>query len=171
MKKTFLLAVIVCLALFTSCEKQGVPHTGDLTGNIYGIWQLTQKSEAIQTSEGVDKKDYDYTKVHFYLALAEFPIPHAIAKKGSFTDLDLDDVDVDGSTFSFNADQRKISFKKVLWLSDELLTYNMVLTGTFNVLELTDTKLVISQEETFVKRTVTYTFEKALPKGSNVGAD
>ena len=57
MKKTFLLAVIACIALFTSCEKQGVPHTGDLTGNIYGIWQLTSKSEAIQTSEGVDKKD------------------------------------------------------------------------------------------------------------------
>ena len=109
MKKPFLLAVIVCLALFTSCEKQGVPHTGDLTGNIYGIWQLTQKSEAIQTSEGVDKKDYDYTKVHFYLALAEFPIPHAIAKKGSFTDLDLDDVDVDGSTFTFNAEDNTFS--------------------------------------------------------------
>ncbi|MBO4764250.1 MAG: hypothetical protein J5508_00890 [Bacteroidales bacterium] len=160
MKKTFLLAVIVCLALFTSCEKQGVPHTGDLTGNIYGIWQLTQKSEAIQTSEGVDKKDYDYTKVHFYLALAEFPIPHAIAKKGSFTDLDLDDVDVDGSTFTFNAEQKKISFKKILWLTDELLTYSMLLSGTFDVLELTDNTFVIQQEEPLIKRTVTYTYTK-----------
>ena len=160
MKKTFLLAVIVCLALFTSCEKQGVPHTGDLTGNIYGIWQLTQKSEAIQTSEGVDKKDYDYTKVHFYLALAEFPIPHAIAKKGSFTDLDLDDVDVDGSTFTFNAEQKKISFKKILWLTDELLTYSMLLSGTFDVLELTDNTFVIQQAEPLIKRTVTYTYTK-----------
>ncbi|MCR5827447.1 MAG: hypothetical protein K6G53_03430 [Bacteroidales bacterium] len=160
MKKPFLLAVIVCLALFTSCEKQGVPHTGDLTGNIYGIWQLTQKSEAIQTSEGVDKKDYDYTKVHFYLALAEFPIPHAIAKKGSFTDLDLDDVDVDGSTFTFNAEQKKISFKKILWLTDELLTYSMLLSGTFDVLELTDNTFVIQQEEPLIKRTVTYTYTK-----------
>lgn len=160
MKKTFLLAVIVCLALFTSCEKQGVPHTGDLTGNIYGIWELTTKTEAIQTSEGIDTKEADYTKVHFYLALAEFPIPHAIAKKGSFTDLDLDDVDVDGSTFTFNADQKKISFKKVLWLSDELLTYNMLLTGTFDVLELTDKTLVIRQEETLLNRTVTYTYTK-----------
>ena len=160
MKKTFLLAVIACIALFTSCEKQGVPHTGDLTGNIYGIWQLTQKSEAIQTSEGVDKKDYDYTKVHFYLALAEFPIPHAIAKKGSFTDLDLDDVDVDGSTFTFNAEQKKISFKKILWLTDELLTYSMLLSGTFDVLELTDNTFVIQQEEPLIKRTVTYTYTK-----------
>lgn len=160
MKKPFLLAVIVCLALFTSCEKQGVPHTGDLTGNIYGIWQLTQKSEAIQTSEGVDKKDYDYTKVHFYLAVAEFPIPHAIAKKGSFTDLDLDDVDVDGSTFTFNAEQKKISFKKILWLTDELLTYSMLLSGTFDVLELTDNTFVIQQEEPLIKRTVTYTYTK-----------
>ena len=160
MKKPFLLAVIVCLALFTSCEKQGVPHTGDLTGNIYGIWQLTQKSEAIQTSEGVDKKDYDYTKVHFYLALAEFPIPHAIAKKGSFTDLDLDDVDVDGSTFTFNAEQKKISFKKILWLTDELLTYSMLLSGTFDLLELTDNTFVIQQEEPLIKRTVTYTYTK-----------
>lgn len=160
MKKTFLLAVIVCLALFTSCEKQGVPHTGDLTGNIYGIWELTTKSEAVQTSEGIDKKDYDYTKVHFYLALDEFPIPHAIAKKGSFTDLDLDDVDVDGSTFTFNADQSKISFKKVLWLSDEILTYNMLLSGTFDVLELTDKTLVLQQEEPLLKRTVTYSYKK-----------
>lgn len=160
MKKTFLLAVIACIALFTSCEKQGVPHTGDLTGNIYGIWELTSKPEAIQTSEGVDKKDYDYTKVHFYLALAEFPIPHAIAKKGSFTDLDLDDVDVDGSTFTFNAEQKKISFKKILWLTDELLTYSMLLSGTFDVLELTDNTFVIQQEEPLIKRTVTYTYTK-----------
>lgn len=171
MKKIFYLAAIACITLLTSCEGMDLPHTGDITGNIYNIWRLNKKTEAVQTDDGIKTNDYDYTKVHFYLVLSEFPVPHAIAKKGSLSDLDLDDVDVDGSTFSFNADQRKISFKKVLWLSDELLTYNMVLTGTFNVLELTDTKLVISQEETFVKRTVTYTFEKALPKGSNVGAD
>lgn len=160
MKKTIILAAIACVALLTSCEKQDVPHTGDLTGNIYGIWALNTRTETIQGSNGAETKDYDYTKVHFYLALSEFPIPHAIAKKGSFTDLDLDDVDVDGTTFTFNADQKKILFNKLIWLSDEALTYNMRLSGTFDVLELTDKTLVISQNEALLNRTITYSFKK-----------
>jgi hypothetical protein len=160
MKKLLYLAAIACITLFTSCDKMGVPHTGDITGNIYGIWALDTKTIATPTSNGIDTKDYDYTSVHFYLALSEFPIPHALAKKGSFTDFDLDDVDVDGTTFTFNADQRKISFNKVLWLTDGLLSYEMRLLGTFDVLELTDKTLVISQKESILNRTVTYSFKK-----------
>ena len=159
MKKHFLLAAIACLAIFTSCDKQLGPHTGDISGNIYGIWTLQTKTEAIQSSDGVKTTDYDYTKVHFYLSLSEFPVPTALAKKGSFTDFDLDDVDVDGTIFTFNADQRKISFKKTLWLT-EGLTYSMMLSGTFDVLELTDKTLVIQQEELLGVRTVTYTYRR-----------
>ena len=38
MKAKFLMAAIACLALFSACDKTGVPNTGDDTGNLYGIW-------------------------------------------------------------------------------------------------------------------------------------
>lgn len=160
MRKYVLAAIIASLALlFVSCQEK-VDHTGDQTKMLYGIWALKTKTEAVQTSDGVSSKDVDYTNVHFYLTLSEFPFPHAIAKKGSFTDLDLDDVDVDAVGFTYNQDQKKISFKKRLWLSDDLLTYNMILDGTFDVLELSDNSLVLRQESTILKTTTTYTFQR-----------
>ncbi|MCR4860715.1 MAG: hypothetical protein K5910_08645 [Bacteroidales bacterium] len=162
MKKVFLMAALACLALFSSCEKQGVDHTGDLTGNLYGVWALQTKTVTVQDSNGETTTPVDYSGVHFYLAMGEFPFPHAITKKGSFTDLDLDDVDVDAVTFSFNADEKKITFNKKLWLSDEMLTYNMILNGTFDVLELKEKSLVISQTSTLLSETTTttYSFQK-----------
>ena len=158
MKKIILAAAIACMALLASCQK-GVIHTGDKTGTLYGVWALNTKTEAIQTSDGkVTQEQVDYSGVHFYLTLSELPFPHAIAKKGSFTDLDLDDVDVDAVTFTYNQDQKKISFSKKLWLSDGLLTYNMILNGTFDVVELTDKTLVLRQEEPLLQKTTTYAF-------------
>ncbi len=145
------------MALFTSCEKQGVPHSGDKTGNLYGIWALSKKTtETLETDGSTTTKWADYTNNHFYLALSEFPFPHAIAKKGSFTNFDLDDVDVDAVRFTYNSDDKKISFLKTIWLSDELLTYNMILSGTFEVVELSGSKFVIQQ--TVANVTTTYTF-------------
>ncbi len=157
MKTHFFAAVIACLALLVSCQ-EGVRHTGDDTGDLYGVWALQTKTEAAQNADGMSH--VDYSSVHFYLTLSEFPFPHAIAKKGSFTDLDLDDVDVDAVGFTYNKDQKKISFKKMLWLSDELLTYNMTLDGTFDVVELTDKSLVLRQESTLLKKTTTYAFQR-----------
>lgn len=94
-----------------------------------------------------------------YLALGEFPFPHAIAKKGSFTEFDLDDVDVDAVRFTFDADKKQISFLKQLWLSEGLL-YHMRLSGTYDVLELTDTRFVIQQEALGVKNIFTYHKQK-----------
>ena len=159
MKRLFYLAVIACMALFTSCEKEGVPHSGDMTGNLYGIWALTTKTTSTQASDGnTTTKETDYTKTHFYIALSEFPFPHVIAKKGSFTDLDLDDVDVDAARFTYNSDEKKISFLKTMWLSDEILTYNMILSGTFDVVELSQSKLVIQQAVGGV--TTAYSFQR-----------
>ncbi|MBR6226986.1 MAG: hypothetical protein IKQ79_01665 [Bacteroidales bacterium] len=81
----------------------------------------------------------------------------ALAKKGSFTQLDLDDVDVDGSQFSFNASQKRISFTKTLWLT-EGLRYEMRLSGTYNVVEMSRLKLVL-QKEALGVRTV-YSFRR-----------
>ena len=148
------------MTLLVSCEK-GVEHTGDETGALYGVWILNTKTEVIQNpNEEPKQTQTDYSSVHFYLALSEFPIPHAIAKKGSFTDLDLKDVDVDGNTFTYNQDQKKISFNKLIRLTDELLTYNMRLIGTFDVLELTDKAFVIRQEEPLLHRTTTYAYKR-----------
>ncbi len=143
MKKILFVAVIACMALFTSCGVSNVGHTGDLTGSIYGVWALDSRDQV------------DYSGVHFYLSLSEPRI--ALAKKGSFTQFDLKDVDVDGSQFSFNASKKLISFKKVLWLTQGL-RYEMRLSGTYKVLEMTRTKLVI-QKDSMGGRT-TYSFHR-----------
>ena len=158
MKRLLFIAAIV--ALFASCEKEGVPHTGDVSGNLYAVWTLKTKTVVTQTNNGPETVDADYTNNHFYVAFGEFPFPHAIAKKGSFTNFDLSDVDVDAVRFTFNADQRQISFLSRLWLSDDVLTKNMILDGTFDVLELTDQKFVIRQKNSLLKTTTTYSYIK-----------
>ena len=161
MKKLLCLAAIACMALFVSCEKEDVPHTGDLTGNLYGVWYLTAKSETYPNPDG-EQASYteDYAAYHFYLALSEFPFPHAIGKKGSFTAFDLDDVDVDGVRFTYDSNKHKINFKKTIWLSDELLTRNMILKGTFDVTELSETQLVLEQYEKLTGKTIGYTYRR-----------
>ena len=143
MKKFLFAAVFACLALFTSCGVSRVGHTGDLSGNIYGVWALESRNQV------------DYSGVHFYLSLSEPRI--ALAKKGSFTQFDLRDVDVQGSQFSYNASKKQISFTKTLWLTQGL-QYEMRLSGTYKVLEMTRTKLVL-QKESLGSRTV-YSFRR-----------
>ena len=131
MKKLLFAAFIACLTLLTSCGGTRIRHTGDLTGSIYGVWALESRNQV------------DYSGVHFYLSLSEPRI--ALAKKGSFTQFDLKDVDVDGAQFSYNAAKKQISFTKTLWLTQGI-RYEMRLSGTYNVLEMTRTKLVIQKQ-------------------------
>ncbi len=156
MKRFLFAAVIACLTMITSCGVSNVHHTGDLTGSIYGVWALDSKAIAPVNSVGNSSlNQVDYSGVHFYLSLSEPRI--ALAKKGSFTQLDLKDVDVDGSQFSYNASKKQISFTKTLWLTQGL-QYEMRLSGTYKVLEMTRTKLVI-QKESMGVRTV-YSFRR-----------
>lgn len=156
MRRMLIVAVIACMALLTSCGVNRVSHTGDLTGTIYGVWALESKSVVPVGTVGQDAQNQvDYSGVHFYLSLSEPRI--ALAKKGSFTQLDLDDVDVDGSQFSFNASQKRISFTKTLWLT-EGLRYEMRLSGTYQVVEMSRLKLVL-QKEALGVRTV-YSFRR-----------
>lgn len=143
MKKLLFESLVACLALFTSCGVSNVKHTGDYTGSIYGVWELASKNQV------------DYSGVHFYLSLSEPRI--ALAKKGSFTLLDLKDVDVDGAQFSYNASRKQISFTKTLWLTQGL-KYEMRLSGTYKVLEMSRSKLVIQKESLGLK--TTYTFRR-----------
>ena len=77
--------------------------------------------------------------------------------QGSFTQFDLKDVDVDGSQFSYSASRRQISFTKTLWLTQGL-RYEMRLSGTYQVLEMTRRKLVIQKES--MGFTTTYSFRR-----------
>ena len=151
MKKMFFAAIIAGLALFTSCGGAKIHHTGDLSMSIYGIWALESKSVVPAGSVGNDSRNQvDYSGVHFYLSLSEPRI--ALAKKGSFTQFDLKDVDVDGAQFSYNATRKLIRFTKTLWLT-EGLRYEMRLIGTYNVLEMNRSKLVIQKESLGTKTT------------------
>lgn len=143
MKKLVFAVVIACMTFFTSCGVSNVRHTGDYTGAIYGVWALESKNQV------------DYSGVHFYLSLSEPRI--ALAKKGSFTQFDLKDVDVDGSQFSYSASRKQISFTKTLWLTQGL-RYEMRLSGTYQVLEMTRRKLVIQKES--MGFTTTYSFRR-----------
>ena len=144
MKNLFYAALAACLTLLTSCGASRVSHTGDFSGAIYGVWALESKALVPAGSVGITSGNpVDYSGVHFYLSLSEPRI--ALAKKGSFTQFDLKDVDVDGSQFSFNASRKLISFTKTLWLTQGL-QYEMRLSGTYRVLEMTRTKLVIQKE-------------------------
>ena len=138
MKRVLFAALVACLTLFTSCGGAKIHHTGDLTGSIYGVWALESKNQV------------DYSGVHFYLSLSEPRI--ALAKKGSFTQFDLKDVDVDGAQFSYNAAKKQISFTKTLWLTQGL-RYEMRLSGNYKVLEMSRRKLVI-QKDSFGGSTV-----------------
>ena len=158
MKKLFLMAAVACLALFVSCEK-GVDHTGDSTGGLYGIWALKTKTEITHKTDGDVTKEVDYSGVHFYLTLSEFPFPHALGKKGSLTSLDLDDVDVDAVQFTYNETQKKISFRNPISLW-EGLTYRMILSGTFDVVELTDKTLVLRYDDDLAKVSTIYAYER-----------
>lgn len=154
--KKILFAVAVA-ALLVSCEKEDDFHTGDMSGTLYGIWALDTKTEVYMSGDTEKTDEKDYSSAHFFLSLSEPRL--ALAKKGSFTELDLDDVDVDAVTFAFNAKQNTISFDKILWLSDEFFSYNMILSGTFNVQELSQNALVLSQTD-ILGRTTIYSYHR-----------
>ena len=150
----------VMLAL-SSCDTKGPSHTGDATGDLYGIWRLEKRTDIVPQSDGTTKtSETDYTNVNFFLVLSNLAVPHALVKKGSLTALDLKDVDVDGTLFTYNADDKQIWFKERLWLTElkGLVTYSLELKGTYDVLELTPQTLVIQQKN--IAETKVYSFRK-----------
>ena len=113
MKKYLFTAALASLFLFAACQKEEVSHTGDVTGNLYAVWALDTKTEITKGSDGDKVSKEDYSDFHFFLAFAELPFPHAIAKKGSLTSLDLNDVDVD-PTEADQLQQRSLAFGRIV---------------------------------------------------------
>lgn len=155
--KAFAASLLACAALvFTSCD-QGVTNTGDLSGNIYGIWQLDSKTVNRET-----EKVTDFTSEHFYLCLNQLRM--AFGKTGSLIGLDLDHVDVDFSWYAYNETKHQISFDDPIILRQGLKEV-MNVYGTYAVEELSQTRLVITKE---VGSTVTtYTFHKIQQQDTN----
>ena len=147
---TLAASLLACAALlFTSCDK-GVTNTGDLTGNIYGIWQLDSKTVNRET-----EKVTDFTSEHFYLCLNS--IRMAFGKTGSLTGLDLDHVDVDFSWYAYNDQKHQISFDDPIILRQGLKEV-MNVYGTYDVQKLTQNELVITKE--VGSSITTYAFHK-----------
>ena len=145
----FAASLLACAALvFSSCDK-GVTNTVDMTGNIYGVWQLDTKTVDRETL-----KETDFGAEHFYLWLTSFRI--AFAKKGSLSALDFK-IQADGTVYAYNDVSYQISFSEALVLSNGLKEV-MNLYGTYDVKELSKDKLVISKE--VGNSITTYTFHK-----------
>jgi hypothetical protein len=148
--KVFAASLLACAALvFTSCDK-GVTNTGDLSGNIYGIWQLESKTVNRQT-----ERVTDFTSEHFYLCLNQLRM--AFGKTGALTGFDLDHVDVDFSWYAYNETKHQISFDDPIILRQGLKEV-MNVYGTYDVQELSKDKLVITKE--VGSSITTYTFRK-----------
>ena len=148
--RLFAASILACAALvFTSCDK-GVTNTVDLTGNIYGVWQLDSKTVDRETVQATD-----FSGEHFYLWLTPFRV--ALGKKGSLSALDFKNMDVDGTVYAYNDVKYQISFDEHIILSHGLSEV-MNLYGTYDVKELSKDKLVISK--TTGSSTTTYTFHK-----------
>ena len=146
--KTLAASLLACAALvFSSCEK-GVTNTPDYTGNLYGIWQVDSKV--------VGNKTTDFTSEHFYLCLT--PILMAFEWTGSIAALDVDNIDVDFSFYTYNDQQHKISFLD-RGKQNQGGEVFIVLNGTYDVLELSEDKLVISK--TVGNTTTTYYYHLA----------
>ena len=136
--KTLAYSLLAVVALFLSSCTQGVEHTGDDTGDLYGNWVLDTRKKVYDNNEIIVT---DFTNDHFYLAFMEPQV--AFGKEGSIFTFDIDDVDA--VTFSYNKDKKQITFEKAIVLSKGFPPKVMELFGTYDVLELTSKSLVLSQ--------------------------
>ena len=86
MKKVLLLAVALCMAVFTSCNKTDDTHTGDSTGNLYGIWTLITKTIESTASDGtVTTSTADYTEDGSFNSYNGLIVSDAAAQIDTFT--------------------------------------------------------------------------------------
>ena len=130
------LFAIACIAISAvSCYKDGPQNGGD--ASIYGKWMLDTQTiilEASVSGSGSDNKTVvDFGGTGCYLELGD---EGAAAYMG---------FKIDVSTFSYNAESKRIDFPRGLSVSDNGKAF--VLAGSYDVTELTDDRLVLKQED------------------------
>ena len=130
------LLAIACIAVSAvSCYKDGPDNGGD--ASIYGKWMLDTQTVLIETSvagSGSNNKTVvDFGGTGCYLELGN---------EGAAAYLGFD---IDVSTFSFNAESKRIDFPRGLSVSDNGKAF--VLYGSYDVTELTDSKLTLKQTD------------------------
>lgn len=130
------LLAIACIAVSAvSCYKDGPDNGGD--ASIYGKWMLDTQTVLIETSvagSGSNKKTVvDFGGTGCYLELGN---------EGATAYLGFE---IDVSTFSFNAESKRIDFPRGLSVSDNGKAF--VLYGSYDVTELTDSKLTLKQTD------------------------
>lgn len=164
-------SLLACAALLLPSCTKGVEHTGDDTGLLYGNWVLDTKTVTTPSTSGAGTdsqvSETSFVNDHFYLCLVEPQL--AFGKEGTLLTFDIDDVDA--GKFSYNADLGKITFEKIILLSTGFPPRIMSLLGTFDVVELTDTRLVLSKEDkvelgglSYQQKTV-YSYHKLVTSG------
>ena len=140
-------SLLACAALLLPSCTKGVEHTGDDTGLLYGNWVLDTKTVTTPSTSGAGTdsqvSETSFVNDQIYLCLDEPQL--AFGKEGTLLTFDIDDVDA--GQFSYNADLGKITFEKIILLSTGFPPRIMSLFGTFDVVELTDTRLVLSKED------------------------
>lgn len=174
MKRLFYSLIIAAVALLPiACEKEPVPNTGDTSGNLYGTWVLDTKTVDIATTNN-GKTDSshdstDFTDEHFLLHLTDYFM--AFAQKGTLLTFDIDDLD--GTPYTYNSGLNQISFTKSLSLSAGFLPMKlMTLSGTYDVAELTSSKLVLKKVDEVklnnysTTTTTSYIFHRLIEKES-----
>ena len=164
-------SLLACAALLLPSCTKGVEHTGDDTGLLYGNWVLDTKTVTTPSTSGAGTdsqvSETSFVNDHFYLCLVEPQL--AFGKEGTLLTFDIDDVDA--GKFSYNADLGKITFEKIILLSTGFPPRIMSLLGTFDVVELTDTRLVLSKADkvelgglSYQQKTV-YSYHKLVTSG------
>ena len=157
-----------------ACDPEPLPNTPDLTGNLYGYWVLDTKTvDAVTTQNGkttTDHSETDFTGDHFLLYLTDFMV--AFAQEGTVLTFDIDDVD--GARYSYNANLHQISFEKLLSLSKGFLNPKvMSLFGKYDIIELSEGKLILKKEETTTLgsystvTTTVYSYHRHVEKTNN----
>lgn len=135
MKKIiFAIAVASLSILAMSCNRLDNP-TGDVTGTLYGTWVLDTYTFELGGSKDDQSGSIPIVVPYFKNTTMTFHEDLKVTAGMGW--------EVDWSNYSYNAEKKQIVFDRMIEVSDD--GQIMVLYGAFDVLELSETKLVLRQ--------------------------
>ena len=128
------------LLTFNSCNKENPNQKEEEEApTVFGAWHLDkltiEASSSVIGSGGSASTDIDFSRTNCRLVLDESQML-ASARLG---------LDIDVTSFTFDESTNIIKFGNTLSVSDDGKA--MVLTGAYDVIELTDSSLVLKQQD------------------------